>query len=214
MLTCNSSECASPTIKSDSLKSEISEKSSPLLLPNRERYAERDSLYLDVGKPAFNGKIDTTSNESENNSLLIKNTSISQNSNSASTFAKNSTLSDQEAKSQAKNLKGFNRGAKNQSFLKVAIFNNMQKNSEFSTEIPEGFSRTRQDRRHTDLILPKPKLWASEEEEEPSAPSSDTEDTGSDDSRVGQKLEKINETSKKHPSKLIMGSGKPKFLVK
>jgi len=101
-----------------------------------DRFAEKDSLYLDMGKPELNGKIDTLTSGSQNNSLLLQR-DPSSNANvgngSLSAFAKGGSLADQKKAGQGKSFK-----AGNSTFLKAAIFNNMGKNkdSEESKEDP------------------------------------------------------------------------------
>jgi len=106
------------------------DKGSPLM-SNNQRYAEKDSLYLDMGRPELNGKIDTLTSNSTNNSILLFNR-IDSNSNVGSTpnlisaFAKAGV----DTKGRSRSFKGHNGAGSNQSFLKAAIFRNMQKNNE------------------------------------------------------------------------------------
>jgi serine/threonine protein kinase len=98
---------------------------SPKLLPEN-RFSKKDSLYLDVGRPDMNGKLDTITTMYVNNSLSVKGSCASPTSTSNSTF-------EQRTKTQSKTVKP-SRPANNQSFLKAAIFRNMQKNSELDND--------------------------------------------------------------------------------
>ena len=56
----------------------------------KEKYEQKDSLYIDVGQALLNGKTDTLTNSitSNNNSLLISQSPMNSNPNSLSKFAK------------------------------------------------------------------------------------------------------------------------------
>jgi len=117
------------------------DKMSPLLLPANAngggRFAEKDSLYLDMGKPEMNGKVDTLTNHSANNSILLmnrtdSNNNVGSNPNIISNFAKGRSLFEQKGKGQSKSFKNHPNSGNSQSFLKAAIFRNMQKNSEIA----------------------------------------------------------------------------------
>ena len=105
-------------------------------LGNRDRFAEKDSLYLDMGKPDLNGRIDTLANGSHNNSILLQradsNLNVSRDG-SVSAFGKN-VQQQPDQKSRSKSFRGHHLSGANQSFLKAAIFRNMQKNSEMTGE--------------------------------------------------------------------------------
>jgi serine/threonine protein kinase len=94
------------------------------------RYAEKDSLYLDMGRPEMNGKIDTLTSGSMNNSLLMLTRDNSHGNNSAagslSNFAKGK--GGMEIKGHTKSFK--NGLVNHQSVLKAAIFRNMRNKSE------------------------------------------------------------------------------------
>lgn len=103
--------------------------SSPLLPQRGDRFVREDSLYLDVGRPEMNGRTDTLTNGSTNNSLLLNNKiDSSSNLNSPclpSSFGANRALVRTNSKSSKSN--------NTQSFLKAAIFRSMQKKN---SEIP------------------------------------------------------------------------------
>jgi len=103
---------------------------------NRDRFAEKDSLYLDMGKPEINGKIGTLTNGSHGDSILLhkvdSHASVTPKEGSTSSFAKGIQQPDQ--KSRSKSFRGHAGVGNNQSFLKAAIFRNMQKNSDFPGE--------------------------------------------------------------------------------
>ena len=114
-----------------------------LSINNKDKYAEKDSLYLDVGTPLLNGKIDTItqSMSSNNNSLLLSqmgggsNGNVGSNSGSISMFVENTNGSGKKS-----NRPSFRYNGAGQSFLKAAIFRNMQKNSENIEEFKDGMS--------------------------------------------------------------------------
>jgi len=143
-----------------------------------QRFGEKDSLYLDYGKPEINGKVDTITSGSHNNSLLLtradSSNTNSQPNSAASSFAKNSQRSG--------SFKVHNSGGNNnQSFLKAAIFRNMQQKNSNEEEkdesaSPQKSSKT-QERRYSDFVTNKinpygnsdtsPKDDGSEMEEQP-----------------------------------------------
>mmetsp|Transcript_42367 Transcript_42367/g.49072 ORF Transcript_42367/g.49072 Transcript_42367/m.49072 type:complete len:647 (-) Transcript_42367:253-2193(-) len=105
--------CESPTFspKLKNLNAEIS-KSNSNSATNKERYEQKDSLYLDVGQPVINGKVDTMTSgvNSHNNSLLLQGPSNTTGSNnSISRFA------------------GSARKGGQNDLLRAAIFNNAGK---------------------------------------------------------------------------------------
>lgn len=102
----------------------------PVVLP-RDRFAQRDSLYLDMGRPDYLGKMDTLVVGSQNNSMLFaqrRHSSNESSNGSLSSFNKTPLLPDPKKRSS---VKGFGMGGGgSQSVLKAAIFRNMQKNNE------------------------------------------------------------------------------------
>jgi len=100
-----------------------------------DRFTNKNSFYLDLGKPELNGKIDTlTPGSSNNNSVLLRqgsNNSVG--SDSPSSFSKQQSLF-----KRSRSLKSHNPMASTstggQSFLKAAIHRNMQKNNEETKE--------------------------------------------------------------------------------
>jgi len=90
--------------------------------PNKDKYEQKDSLYLDVGQPLMNGKIDTLNSgvNSANNSLLLGQgpTHNAGSNNSLSKFAGGQA---------GKNAAG-GRGGGGNALLKAAIFKNAEKN--------------------------------------------------------------------------------------
>jgi len=122
--------------------------------PNQtaDRFANKDSFYLDMGKPELNGKIDTiTTGSSNENSVLL------QKQNSNASVGSNGPDSPSSFSSKNKGVVKRSRslkpgvsvaGGANQSFLKAAIFRNMQKNnSEMTEEIKDGGLLTLERRR-------------------------------------------------------------------
>jgi len=194
-------EVSSPTnVKNaEFISSFNSEKGSPSpRVTSGNRYAEKDSLYLDLGKPEMNGKLNTLTNGSANNSINMKGGNINSNNNSLSVFAKQG--GNEEGKSP--NRSGFKNGyvAGNQSnFLKAAIFNNMQKNNDMG-DSPKKKDETmtfqlKLERRQSDnFSLKTSKLQNSGEEvcSSPGSTTSDGDDLG--DKRKGRiDFEKLKE---------------------
>jgi len=185
-----------------SFRSELSERN------DQHRYTEKDSLYLDVGKPELNGKLNTLTNGSQNNSILVKNTATNSNNNSnnnsLSTFAKQVNQESETKRGHAYRA-SYNAGNK-PSFLKAAIFNNMQKNGADSpTAIrKEKTNNLRIERRHTDNdIIKISKLQGSEDTASgPGSDASDQEDLEGESCRLKLQLDKIkSDTADKHSSK-------------
>lgn len=139
----------------------------------KDRFAEKDSLYLDMGKPELNGKIDTLANGSANNSLLLHRADSNMNvsrDGSVSGFAKQQP--DQKSRS-----KSFRHGGNNQSILKAAIFRNMQKNNDMpGEESKEDISGSK--RRDSDPITYHSKESPSNRRD---SHSSDSDDDSSSD---------------------------------
>ena len=130
-------EKISPTKRPDEY---LKHKNSVSSITNKgDRFAEKDSLYLDMGKPELNGKIDTLTSGSQNNSLLLqKDPSSNANLGSLSGFAK------QGSEKKLVHTRSFkNQGSGGQSFLKAAIFRNMEKNRENGEESKEDPGPTR-----------------------------------------------------------------------
>jgi len=104
---------------------------------NRDRFTEKDSLYLDVGRPEINGRIDTLNNGSTQNSLMFGNRVAELNSqngssnNSLSPFGK---VGLNDYKRVSKSFKGHTTIGGNQTFLKAAIHRNMQRGDEEAKE--------------------------------------------------------------------------------
>lgn len=103
---------------------------SPLLPTKQDRFVKEDSLYLDIGRPEINGRTDTINNASLNNSILLASRVDSSNNIASpclpSSFAKKN--GNRASTSSNKNYKT-GQAAGNSSFLKAAIFRNMQKNN-------------------------------------------------------------------------------------
>jgi serine/threonine protein kinase len=99
------------------------------------RFIEKDSLYLDVGKTELNGKVDSITGGSANNSITIKGNypgSPASPHPQPSIFGKAAILLEQRAKGEVVSSRG-SVSPSNQSFLKAAIFRNMlQKSNENS----------------------------------------------------------------------------------
>jgi len=112
-------------------------RNSGVLVNNGERYAQKDSLYLDMGKTEMTGNVNTIGNASNNNSILFNklnsNANIG-NSGSNPASASNFKLSpDKKTRSFKGAANPTGPSAHNHSFLKAAIFRNMQKNNSETT---------------------------------------------------------------------------------
>jgi serine/threonine protein kinase len=101
---------------------------SPMLPPSKkDRFVREDSLYLDIGKPEINGRVDTITSGSMNNSLLLATRTDSTNELPSPCLpSKFSTLGTGLVRTNSKTYKSSNNRP---SFLKAAIFNNMQRNN-------------------------------------------------------------------------------------
>ena len=102
---------------------------------NKDRFIDKDSLYLDVGRPELNGRVDTINNGSTHNSILHQNrgsefgSSNGASSNSAMSPFSKSPLGEQR-RHTGRSFKVNGSIGSNQSFLKAAIYRNMQRNDE------------------------------------------------------------------------------------
>jgi len=130
---------------------------SPALNPVNQqssRFAQKNSFFLDMGKPELNGKIDTlTAGSSNNNSVLLNrqnsNASVGSNngSDSPSHFSNQKSLF-----KRSRSMKTYNPMASTgQSFLKAAIFRNMAKNqNDMPDEENKEVESLQIERRHSD----------------------------------------------------------------
>ncbi len=191
----------------------------PSSIHKADRFAEKDSLYLDMGKPELNGRVDTLTSGSQNNSLLLQrdpSSNANVGSGSLSAFAKGSNLSDQKKSGQNKSFK--NPGG--QSFLKAAIFRNMEKNREMGDESKEDPSPlrdkedfTQKDRRFSEHTPKTNDLWSPTSQRRSSSPENDgSDDISNENPQVQMNVEKIKiGTPDKHPSKMLTSSGTRRF---
>jgi len=184
-----------------------------LALPARNRYTEKDSLYLDVGKPEMNGKLDSISNGSVNGSLFMKggDTPTSNNNNSVSSFAKKAEgASPERLKGQSRSFKAHTPTVNQQSFLKAAIFNNIAKNTDMGgndgsrhdTSPTKIHSLNRHQRHNSDLVLRTGTPYSAS-----SSGSDELDDVGDENCQIDRDFESIKvKTPKKHPSKAFQCS--------
>ena len=105
------------------------------------RYVERNSLYLDLGRPEFNGRLSTLSNASFSILTGAKadtESLVSPSTPSKSNFAKK-VVSPTEIHPELRKSSG-TQNVSSQMFLKTAIFNNIRRNSELgdASEAREG----------------------------------------------------------------------------
>jgi len=110
------------------------DKSSPLMQP-RDRFTEKDSLYLDVGKPDITGRIDTLNNNSMQNSILFA--SRVSDINSANSSASNSPYKKSaygDLKVEHKSFKAATANITNQQLLKSGLYKNMGNDEEYKGE--------------------------------------------------------------------------------
>jgi serine/threonine protein kinase len=134
-------DCVSPTRFSNPEKYNLSGskpgslRNSGVLANNNggDRYAQKDSLYLDMGKPELNGKVDTIGNASNNNSILFNKLNSNANIGNAGSNPASASNFKLSPDKKTRSFKAANNHAgapaQNHSFLKAAIFRNMQKNN-------------------------------------------------------------------------------------
>mmetsp|Transcript_94909 Transcript_94909/g.131898 ORF Transcript_94909/g.131898 Transcript_94909/m.131898 type:complete len:143 (+) Transcript_94909:639-1067(+) len=118
-----------------------------------DRYEQKDSLYLDLGKPEMQGKVDTLTSGSHNNSLLLNHGLKGSNQGgeqpkegSLSGFASNkkNLLMESKKKGQSSSFKN---PSGSSSLHKHAIFKKMQeggeevKDDDYSPDKKSGFGR-------------------------------------------------------------------------
>jgi serine/threonine protein kinase len=166
-----------------------------------DRFAEKDSLYLDMGRPELNGKIDTLTNGSQNNSLLLQrdpSSNANLNSGSLSAFAKGA-----QNDKKLQQAKSFKAGG-GSSFYKAALLKNNQ-NYEDSKEDP-GPPRQelipRENNRRYSENLGKGRTKSP-------SPDQDSEETPYENPQVENNVDKIKSgTPDKHPSKMLSSSNR------
>jgi len=176
---------------------------SPGVLNGKDRFTQKNSFYLDMGKPELNGRTDTLNNGSSNgNSVLLhkrgdSNASVGSGTNpdSPSGFSKQQSLF-----KRSRSLKPFNPMPNSgQSVLKAAIFRNMQKNGNGDMNNEDGKEDLQVERRRSDYASGKHSDHSSERGYESRSPDRDSQDESGDDSP--NRLEKIKGLDK--------GSAKP-----
>lgn len=135
------------------LRLDAFEQASPLLPSKRDRFVKEDSLYLDLGRPEMNGRIDTITSGSTNNSLLLANR-IDSSSNIGTTTTPSAFGKKNATRLNNKGYKSHGQGTSNQSFLKAAIFRTMQKNNSENFREEDSFKNRLQrlqiDKRNSD----------------------------------------------------------------
>ena len=128
---------------------------------NKDRFVDKDSLYLDVGRPEINGRIETINNGSTHNSISYQNRASEFGSSNASSNSAMSPFSKSPlAEHRKQNTRSFKVNASigsNQSFLKAAIYRNMQRNDEdckddMSSGLKADVIRTEK-KRNTDYVI-------------------------------------------------------------
>ena len=175
--------------------SKIDSPRSPGLNQAKDRFAQKNSFYLDMGKTELNGRTDTLTNGSSNgNSVLLhkrgdSNASVGSGTNpdSPSTFSKQQSLF-----KRSRSLKPFNpmpNSGGGQSVLKAAIFRNMQKNNGDMASEDGKEDTLKVERRHSDNTSGKNSDHSSDRGYESRSPDRDSQDESSDDSP--KRLEKI-----------------------
>jgi len=120
------------------LRLDTFEQASPLLPSKRDRFVKEDSLYLDLGRPELNGRVDTITSGSTNNSLLLANR-VDSSSNIGTTTTPSAFAKKNATRTNTKGYKSHGQGASNQSFLKAAIFRTMQKNNSENLKEEDSF---------------------------------------------------------------------------
>lgn len=170
----------------------------------KEKYEQKDSLYIDVGTPLFNGRTDTLNSgvNSHNNSLLLgqtpsNNTNNGSNPGSLSKFAAGAASGKKEG--------GKTRGGGANDLFKAAIYKTMEKNSVNSPGLDsEDLSPKKFDsgsfREKSSSVLNSNFGFNGRKDKSPD----NIEDVSSENPQVQRNVEKINiGTPDKHPSKLV-----------
>lgn len=197
----------SPTMhdRRGQLSQEFMFQSSKIASPRnlQPRFAEKDSLYLDLGKPEMNGKIDTLTSGSANNSLLLQKADCAS-PKIASPFSKNAMMRGSSFKNQV--------SGGNKDVLKAAIFRNMQNNNEdeeFKNEnlFPIKSIEAKHDRRRSDVVRALKYDSDVDSERKSGLHEEEPEDISQENPQLQKNMEKLGRgTHIKHPSKLIESS--------
>ena len=98
-------------------------------LPEHNRFVERGSLYLDLGKPEFNGEVETYFEMSLNNSIIFESSAGSSNNTSISienSISPTGKRSDRKSRSRSRSQSA----SQGKGFLITAILNTIKKNTE------------------------------------------------------------------------------------
>lgn len=201
----------SPTIrdKRGSLAQDFSYQSKGTLPTNTQRFAEKDSLYLDLGKPEINGRVDTLTNGSNNNSLMLFRADSFNGASPKSTspFAKG-TPQTSSFRVYANNANGGNSPTVgNQTFLKAAIHRNIQNNNDEEEYKQSNFIKlheVKHERRSSDFVTTNHGSFKSALAHEDRAYSDEMDDVSQENPQIYKNLEKLKlEIQPKHPSKLV-----------
>jgi serine/threonine protein kinase len=199
----------SDTADNKSLKDEPN-----LQVLEKHRFTEKDSLYLDVGKPELNGKLDTITLGSANNSISV-NSSISNTTapTSTSTFGKPEAVIQQKGRAHSRSFKTPGTFKNNQSFLKAAIFRNMQKNNGNAHEEAKNseIHRRKFQRQFSESVRRKPsdldefsdKASSGSENSENSENSGEFQIANDEDQQVQIVFDNMNSQMKKQSGKFL-----------
>lgn len=121
----------------------------------KERYVDKDSLYLDVGKPEINGKIDTITGGSTNNSIAHRGSDFGgsecSSNTSPSAFSRSPLEGPRKASGRSFKVNNASIGG-NSAFLKAAIHRTIQKNDEDSKNDTSPTVIRSDKKRNTDFV--------------------------------------------------------------
>jgi len=120
--------------------------------PTPNRFAEKDSLYLDLGRPEINGRVDTINSASTNSSMLL--------ASRVTSHADTSPLSGSNFSKGLRHhgsFKGYLPGSQGTEVLKSSLYRNMQHNNESGETPDSGLLKSRleeikNDRRASDFL--------------------------------------------------------------
>lgn len=181
-------------------------------LPQANRFEMKDSLYLDLGKPEISGKVDTLTNGSANNSLLLQRQESMNNSSpkSASPYHRGSIFQSSNFRIQANAVNN-----NNPSVLKQTIIRNMQKGEEEDEQNDNQIDQQQQqhqqgkhERRHSAFASSKfSAMRRGSTNQYEDQPTEDLAEVSQENPQIHRNIERMKSgTQLKHPSKLVESS--------
>lgn len=131
--------------------------------PTPNRFAEKDSLYLDLGRPEINGRVDTINSASTNSSMLL--------ASRVTSHADTSPLSGSNFSKGLRHhgsFKGYLPGGQSTEVLKSSLYRNMQHTSESGENPDSGLLKN--DRRASDFLSHSPSPFSGYQLNSPTLP--------------------------------------------